>query len=113
MSQTTEIRLGSLVLGGGDPDRLGTGRVIFDRRDGLEQAPREPGRSLANLYVGDIRAVEARRKLDAEWIRPVASPFARAEYLQGVDLAEATAKARRLGPRVLGDRVGFPPGDEG
>ncbi|MFC5830988.1 VOC family protein [Nonomuraea insulae] len=93
MMETTEIRLGGLVLGSDDPERLsdwyreafapaagsgtvlmvGGGRLIFDRRDDLEERTREPGRILINLYVGDIRAVVARlRSLGVtQWIRPV------------------------------------------
>jgi hypothetical protein len=96
MIQTATVRLGSLVLGSTDPERLSawyraafapsaeagtvlelsSGRLIFDRRDDLEPAPREAGRILINLYVDDIRAVEGHlRSLDVEWIRPV-EPFA-------------------------------------
>jgi predicted enzyme related to lactoylglutathione lyase len=97
MAQTTAttMRLGSLVLGSTDPERLSawyraafapsseaggvlelsSGRLIFDRRDDLEPAPREAGRILMNLDVDDIRAAEAHlRSLDVEWIRPV-EPF--------------------------------------
>jgi predicted enzyme related to lactoylglutathione lyase len=94
MSQTVGVRLGSLVLGSDDPDRLSawyrtafapsaevgtvldlsSGRLIFDRRGDLEQVPREPGRILINLYVENIRAVEAHlNALGVEWVRPVES----------------------------------------
>jgi hypothetical protein len=93
--QKAKVRLGSLVLGSTDPERLSawyraafapsaeagsvlelsSGRLIFDQRDDLEPTPREAGRILINLYVDDIRAVEAHlTSLDAEWIRPV-GPF--------------------------------------
>lgn len=94
MSQTAGVHLGSLVLGSEDPDRLsawyrmafapsaevgtvlhlGSSRLIFDRRGDLEEAAREPGRILINLYVENIRAVEAHlNALGVEWIRPVES----------------------------------------
>jgi predicted enzyme related to lactoylglutathione lyase len=115
---TTTVRLGSLVLGSTDPARLSawyraafapsaetggvlelsSGRLIFEQRDDLEPASREAGRILINLYVDDIRAVEAHlRSLDVEFIRPV-EPFpagiiatlkdADGNYVQIVELAE-------------------------
>lgn len=93
MVETTGIRLGGLVLGSEDPERLGAwyraafapsaepgtvvmvggNRLIFDRRDDLEQSAREPGRILINFYVDDIEAVAAHlRSLGVtQWIRPV------------------------------------------
>ncbi|MFP3968732.1 VOC family protein [Actinomadura fulvescens] len=90
---TTGIRLGGLVLGSADPERLGAwyraafapsaepgnalkvgdNRLIFDHRDDLEQSAREPGRILINFYVEDIKAVAAHLEtLDGtRWIRPV------------------------------------------
>ncbi|GAA2143029.1 VOC family protein [Actinomadura napierensis] len=89
----TDIRLGGLVLGSDDPERLsdwyreafapkaepgtvlmvGGGRLVFDGRDDLGPAAREPGRILINFYVEDIDAVAAHLKaLGIErWIRPV------------------------------------------
>ncbi|MDL4815086.1 VOC family protein [Actinomadura opuntiae] len=89
----TDIRLGGLVLGSDDPERLsawyreafapdaepgivlmvGGGRLVFDRRDDLEPATREPGRILINFYVEDIEAVASHLKsIGVErWIRPV------------------------------------------
>ena len=97
MSDTADIRLGGLVLGSGEPERLaawyraafapgaeetsaggrpaielGTGRVVFDGRDDLQGTAAEPGRILINLLVNDIAVVQARlTELGAEWIRPV------------------------------------------
>ncbi len=93
MVETTGIRLGGLVLGSDDPERLsdwyraaftpsagpgtvlmvGGGRLIFDRRDDLGHSAREPGRILINFYVEDIEAVVARLQAlgVTEWIRPV------------------------------------------
>ncbi|WP_433436015.1 VOC family protein [Nonomuraea sp. CA-141351] len=93
MVETTGMRLGGLVLGSDDPERLsawyraafapsagpstvlmvGDGRLIFDRRDDLEQSAREPGRILINFYVEDIEAVVAHLKAlgVTQWIRPV------------------------------------------
>ncbi|GII52616.1 hypothetical protein Pth03_10050 [Planotetraspora thailandica] len=97
MAETTEmttgIRLGGLVLGSDDPERhsawyraafapsaepgtvlmVGGGRLVFDRRDDLEQSTREPGRILINFYVDDIEAVVAHLKAlgITQWIRPV------------------------------------------
>lgn len=96
MTETTEmtgVRLGGLVLGTADPERLsawyraafvpsaepgtvlmvGGNRLIFDRRDDLDQSAREPGRILINFYVEDIEAVAARLKAmgGTRWIRPV------------------------------------------
>ncbi|MCO5969036.1 VOC family protein [Actinoallomurus soli] len=93
MAEMTEVRLGGLVLGGDDPDRLsawyravfvpsaepgtvltvGGSRLIFERRDDLEKSAREPGRILINFYVEDIEAVTARLKAmdGTRWIRPV------------------------------------------
>ncbi|MFB4283152.1 VOC family protein [Nonomuraea sp. MTCD27] len=93
MTTTTGIRLGGLVLGSDDPERLsdwyraafapaagpgtvlmvGDGRLVFDRRDDLEQGTREPGRILINFYVEDIDAVVTHLKAlgVTQWIRPV------------------------------------------
>lgn len=93
MAEVTGIRLGGLVLGSDDPERLsawyraafapsaepgtvlmvGDARLIFDRRDDLEPSTREPGRILINLYVQDMDAVVAHlRTLGVtRWIRPV------------------------------------------
>jgi hypothetical protein len=92
MVGTVSVRLGGLVLGSEDPDRLAewyrlafapnaavgtvvefsTGRLIFDRRADLEVVPREPGRILLNFYVGDIRTMEAHlNTLGVEWVRRV------------------------------------------
>ncbi|WP_067137796.1 VOC family protein [Microtetraspora malaysiensis] len=93
MAETRGVRLGGLVLGSDDPERLsawyraafapsaepstvltmGGGRLIFDRRDDLEQNTREPGRILINFYVDDIGAVVAHLKTlgVTRWIRPV------------------------------------------
>ena len=90
---TAEIRLGGLVLGSDDPERLsdwyraafapaaepgtvvmvGGGRLVFDRRDDLAASTREPGRILVNFYVEDIDAVAAHLKGlgVTRWIRPV------------------------------------------
>ena len=91
----TTVRLGSLVLGSTHPERLSawyrtafassaeagavlelsSGRLIFDRRDDLEQMSCEAGRILNNLNVSDMQAVEAHlRSLEVEWIRSV-EPF--------------------------------------
>ncbi|MFD0689873.1 VOC family protein [Actinomadura fibrosa] len=89
----TEIRLGGLVLGSADPERLsawyreafapsadpgtvlmiGGNRLVFDRRDDLERSAREPGRILINFYVDDIAAAAAHLKDVgvARWVRPV------------------------------------------
>ncbi len=91
------VRLGSVVLGSVDPQRLrtwyrtilaiepdgggialelgGDSRLIFDRRADVAARNAEPGRVLVNLYVDDLEAVAARLAgLDVEWIRPV-EPF--------------------------------------
>jgi predicted enzyme related to lactoylglutathione lyase len=83
------VRLGSVVLGSTDPERLagwyretvglgpdgelaGGGRLIFDRRADVGAAAGEPGRILVNLYVDDLVAVAARlTRLGVEWVRPV------------------------------------------
>ncbi|MEV4623946.1 VOC family protein [Asanoa sp. NPDC049573] len=87
------VRLGSLVLGSPDPQRLARwyraafapdapesgvlqlaegSRLIFDARTDLEPAAREPGRVLINLYVTDARAVAAHLTgLGVTWVRPV------------------------------------------
>lgn len=93
MAEVTGIRLGGLVLGSDDPERLsawyraafapsagpgtvlmvGGGRLVFDRRDDLERRTREPGRILINFYVEDIAAVVAHLKTlgITRWIRPM------------------------------------------
>ncbi|MBP2707893.1 VOC family protein [Microbispora sp. RL4-1S] len=93
MTDTTAIRLGGLVLGSDDPERLsdwyraafapsaepgtvlmvGANRLVFDRRDDLEKSTREPGRVLINFYCDDIEAVaDHLRALGVtRWIRPV------------------------------------------
>ncbi|GAA0913328.1 hypothetical protein GCM10009557_87140 [Virgisporangium ochraceum] len=83
------VRLGSVVLGSVDPERLagwyravvglgdggelaGGGRLIFDRRADVVPAAGEPGRVLINLYVDDLAAVAARLTgLGVDWVRPV------------------------------------------
>ena len=93
----TGVRLGSVVLGSVDPQRLrswyagilatgsdddgialelgGDSRLIFDRRSDVAATSPEPGRVLVNLYVDDIEAVTARLAgLDVVWVRPV-GPF--------------------------------------
>ncbi len=93
----TGVRLGSVVLGSVDPERLrswyrrllapgsddggialelgGDSRLIFDRREDVAATSPEPGRVLVNLYVDDIEAVTARLAgLDAVCVRPV-EPF--------------------------------------
>lgn len=93
----TGVRLGSVVLGSVDPQRLrswyrailasehddggvalelgGGSRLIFDRRADVAATSAEPGRVLVNLYVDDIEAVTGRLAgLDVEWVRPV-EPF--------------------------------------
>lgn len=87
------VRLGGLILGSDDPERLsawyraafapsaapgtvlmvGGSRLVFDRRDDLADSAREPGRILVNFYVEDIEATVAHMKGlgVAEWIRPV------------------------------------------
>ncbi|MER6817508.1 VOC family protein [Spirillospora sp. NPDC000708] len=93
MPESTGIRLGGLVLGSGDPERLsawyraafvpsagpgtvlmvGGSRLVFDRRDDLQPSTREPGRILINFYVEDIKAVVAHLMAlgVTRWIRPV------------------------------------------
>jgi Glyoxalase-like domain len=124
MMQTTGVRLGSLVLGSDDPDRLSawyraafapraaagsvlelsTGRLIFDRRSDLERVAREPGRILINLYVEDIRAVEAHlNALGVAWVRPVENfppgliatlTDADGNYVQLIELIDPAGAAR-------------------
>ena len=90
----TGVRLGSVVLGSVDPQRLrswyrtilaveaddggvnlelgGASRLIFDRRADVAASSAEPGRVLVNLYVDDVEAVTARLAgLDVVWVRPV------------------------------------------
>lgn len=93
MAEMTGIRLGGLVLGSDDPERLsgwyraafvpdaeagavlmvGGNRLVFDRRDDLGESAREPGRILINFYVEDIDAAAAHLKAlgGMRWIRPV------------------------------------------
>ncbi|WP_433250523.1 VOC family protein [Actinomadura nitritigenes] len=93
MPESTGIRLGGLVLGSDDPERLsawyraafvpsaepgtvlmvGGSRLVFDRRDDLQPSTREPGRILINFYVEDIKAVVAHLMAlgVTRWIRPV------------------------------------------
>ncbi|MEU8310657.1 VOC family protein [Actinomadura sp. NPDC048955] len=93
MADTMEIKLGGLVLGSDDPERLsawyrtafapsatagtvvmvGGSRLVFDRRDDLGQSTREPGRILINFYVENIETVVAHLKAlgVTEWVRPV------------------------------------------
>ncbi|MEV5706275.1 VOC family protein [Actinoallomurus sp. NPDC052274] len=125
MAETMGIRLGGLVLGSDDPERLsawyraafapsaepgivlmvGDGRLVFDRRDDLEQSTREPGRILINFYVEDIEAVAAHLKAlgVTRWIRPVegfgAGRIATVEdpvgnYVQIVELAARPGAVR-------------------
>jgi hypothetical protein len=91
---TTGIRLGSVVLGSTDPQRLrswyravlatehdsgGLGleldagsRLIFDRRTDVATVTSEPGRILVNLYVDDLETVAVRLAgLGVGWIRPI------------------------------------------
>ncbi len=93
----TGVRLGSVVLGSVDPQRLrswyrrllaiepdeggidlelgGGSRMIFDRRADVAATSPEPGRVLVNLYVDDLEAVTARLAgLDVVRVRPV-EPF--------------------------------------
>ena len=97
MSEKTGVRLGGLLLGSADPERLnawyraafapsaepgralalGDTRLVFDQRDDLEKQSREPGRIIINLYVPDIEAVAAHLDSldDVEWIRrPQSAP---------------------------------------
>ncbi|GAB3976823.1 hypothetical protein GCM10029978_064800 [Actinoallomurus acanthiterrae] len=96
MAEMTGIRLGGLVLGSDDPERLsawyraafapsaepstvltvGDSQLIFERRDDLAQNTQEPGRILINLNVEDVQAVAAHLMAlgIARWIRPV-EPF--------------------------------------
>ncbi|HTF10606.1 MAG TPA: VOC family protein [Asanoa sp.] len=96
MSGNMTVRLGSVVLGSPDPQRLarwyrtafapdapdgvvlelGAGsRLIFDARTDVAPAPREPGRVLINLYVADAHAVAAHLTgLGVRWVRPL-EPF--------------------------------------
>jgi predicted enzyme related to lactoylglutathione lyase len=91
------VRLGSVVLGSSDPQRLarwyraafapdapdgsvvnlGAGsRLIFDARDDVAPAAAEPGRILINMYVEDAHAVAAHLTgLGVPWVRQV-EPFA-------------------------------------
>jgi len=119
MDETTTVRLGSLVIGSADPDRLsdwyraafapstsgGTvvelagGRLIFDRRDDIGPSPREPGRILINLYVDDVRALAAHLSaLGVDWVRRVEPGppgligtllDADGNYVQVIELADA------------------------
>jgi predicted enzyme related to lactoylglutathione lyase len=94
-------RLGGLVLGSTDPQRLydwyraafapdsgpvpsempvlalelGGTWLIFEHRDDVAERAVEPGRVLFNIEVADIRAAEARlTAMGARWIRPVTEP---------------------------------------
>jgi hypothetical protein len=97
----TNPRLGGLVLGSTDPQRLhdwykaafapeaepvqeempvlalelGGTWLIFERRDDVAERAAEPGRVLFNIEVDDIRAAEERLNgLGVTWIRPVSEP---------------------------------------
>ncbi len=96
----TNPRLGGLVLGSTDPQRLydwykaafapeatlpaempvlalelGGTWLIFERRDDVGERAAEPGRVLFNIEVDDIRAAEERLNgLGVTWIRPVSEP---------------------------------------
>ena len=96
----TTPRLGGLVLGSTDPQRLyewyraafapeatppaempvlalelGGTWLIFERRDDVAERAVEPGRVLFNIEVDDIRAAEKRlTDLGVTWIRPVSTP---------------------------------------
>ncbi|MGP3967930.1 VOC family protein [Streptomyces sp. 6N223] len=94
-------RLGGLVLGSIDPQRLydwykaafapeagpqpaempvlalelGGTWLIFEHRDDVGEKAAEPGRVLFNIEVADIRAAESRlTAMGARWIRPVEEP---------------------------------------
>jgi hypothetical protein len=90
------VRLGSVVLGSSDPQRLarwyraafapdapdGTvvaldagSRLIFDARNDVASEAAEPGRMLINLYVADAYAIaEHLTGLGVRWVRQV-EPF--------------------------------------
>jgi predicted enzyme related to lactoylglutathione lyase len=90
------IRLGSVVLGSPDPQRLndwyraafapdapaggvlelgGGSRLIFDHREDVGSAPAEPERIRINLYVADASATAARlESLGVRWVRRL-EPF--------------------------------------
>jgi hypothetical protein len=94
-------RLGGLVLGSTDPQRLydwykaafapdagpvsqempvlaldlGGTWLIFEHRDDVAEKAAEPGRVLFNIEVDDIRATESRLTgMGVRWIRPVTEP---------------------------------------
>ncbi|WP_059007215.1 VOC family protein [Streptomyces specialis] len=96
--QTATARLGGVVLGSTDPERLhawyraafapeaepggpglvlevGGSTLIFERRDDVAPKAAEPGRALLTFQVDDIKAAAARLdELGVRWIRPVSDP---------------------------------------
>jgi hypothetical protein len=101
MTTSDKPRLGGLVLGSTDPQRLyewykaafapdagpvseempvlalelGGSWLIFEQRDDVGEKAAEPGRALFNIEVEDIRATEAHlTAMGVRWIRPVAEP---------------------------------------
>ena len=95
MTLVSGARLGSLVLGSADPERLaswyraafrpeaeigkvlplGQGDLIFEQRDDVARQAQEPGRIIINIQVDEFPVLLAHlNTLDLEWVRP-AGPF--------------------------------------
>ena len=93
MAVMSGARVGSLVLGSSDPERiagwyqaafapgrevvdsvlhLNHGLLIFERRSDVEPTSREPGRIIINIEVDELATlVEHLEALDIDWVRPV------------------------------------------
>jgi predicted enzyme related to lactoylglutathione lyase len=128
-----QATLGSLILGSVDPDRLdawyraafapdaepgnvlalGTGSIVFDRREDIGAAPAEPERILINLHVENIRTVAAHLDtLAVRWIRPVSDmPFGflatladpDGNYVQIIEFSHGTVEATVDGEQQGGE----------